>query len=263
MPGFLKTGGIDLEIRMMSRSVRCGAACLLAMAGMVAGAQGDLPPASPAAFSAAAPGAAIPAPWRHQPLPGVERENRFDLVAEEGGSVLRVRSEAAASTLLHPLDVDPARTPVLAWRWKVSAPVAGSDFTRKAGDDYAGRVYVLFDLPLERLSFAERVKIALARTLHGAELPAAAIAYVWGNAQPAGASGPNPYTGRVHMIVVESGPARAGQWVQERRDVAADFRAAFGGPVPRIKGVALSADTDNTGEAVTVWFGDLRFLAPQ
>lgn len=260
MPCFLETYGIGLEIRMMSRSVRSAATCLFLTAGLSAAAQGDISPDSIAPFSAATPGPAIPAPWRHQPLPNVERENRFDLVADEDGPVLRVRSQAAASTLLHPLDVDPARTPVLAWRWKVSAPVAGSDFTRKAGDDYAGRVYVLFDLPLERLSFAERVKIGLARTLHGAQLPAAAIAYVWGNAQPTGASGSNPYTERVHMIVVESGPARAGKWVEERRDVAADFRAAFGGAVPRIKGVAVSADTDNTGEAVTAWFGDLRFL---
>jgi hypothetical protein len=221
------------------------------------------PPAAPialTAFSQAPPGA-VPPPWRHQPLPRVARENRFDLVVEDGRTVLRVQSSAAASTLVHPLDVDPARTPLLAWRWKVSGAVAGSDFTRKAGDDYAGRVYVLFDYPSERLPLVDRLKIAQARTLHGAELPTAAIAYVWGTAQPVGASGPNPYTDRVHMVVVASGGGRAGQWVAVERDVAADFRAAFGEPAPRIVGVAVSADTDNTGEAVTAWFGDLQFRA--
>jgi hypothetical protein len=34
----------------------------------------------------------------------------------------------------------------------------------------------------------------------------------------------------------------------------------FGGLAPRIVGIAVSADTDNTGEAVTAWFGDLRFI---
>ena len=217
-------------------------------------------PAALAAFSQAAPGA-VPPPWRHQPLPRVARENRFDLVVEDGRTVLRVRSSAAASTLVHPLAVDPARTPLLAWRWKVSAAVAGSDFTHKAGDDYAGRVYVLFDYPSERLRAVDQAKIALARSLHGAELPTAAIAYVWGTAQPVGASGPNPYTDRVRMVVVASGGARAGQWVAVERDVAADFRAAFGEPAPRIVGVAVSADTDNTGETVTAWFGDLQFRA--
>lgn len=213
-----------------------------------------------APFSAAAPGDPIPAPWRHQPLPKVARQNRFDLVADGGATVLRVRSDAAASTLAHPLDVDPARTPGLAWRWKVSGPVAGSDFRRKAGDDYAARVYVLFDYPPERLPAGERIALALARTLYGDDLPAAAIAYVWGTAQAAGAIAPNPYTSRVRMIVVDSGAERAGQWVEVRRDVAADFRAAFGESAPRVVGLAVSADTDNTGERVTTLFGDLRFL---
>ena len=64
------------------------------------------------------------------------------------------------------------------------------------------------------------------------------------------------------MVVLESGNARAGSWVAESRDVEADFRAAFGLPekaaVPAIDGVALSADTDQTGESVTAWFGDVR-----
>ncbi len=220
----------------------------------------DTAPAAIAPFSAASPGEELPSPWVRQSLPRVERENRFDLVEDDGWVVLRVRSEAAASTVLHPLVVDPAGTPILEWRWKVSNVVAASDFTHKAGDDYAARVYVLFDYPVERLPFGDRVKIALARTLYGADLPAAALAYVWGTAQPAGATGPNPYTERTHMIVVESGAARVGEWVAVRRDVAADFEAAFGEPAPRIVGIAVSADTDNTGEAVTAWFGDLRFI---
>ncbi len=210
-------------------------------------------------FSASTPGTAFPAPWRHQPLPKVDRENRFDLVDDAGRTVLRVRSEAAASTFAHPLAIDPARTPRLSWRWKVSGPVQASDFTRKGGDDYAGRVYVLFDYPLERLGLGDRIKLSLGRSLFGAELPTAAIAYVWGTAQPVEASGPNPYTDRVRMIVVESGAARAGQWVTIQRDIAADFRAAFGEAAPPITGIAISADTDNTGESVTAWFGDLQF----
>jgi hypothetical protein len=61
------------------------------------------------------------------------------------------------------------------------------------------------------------------------------------------------------MIVVESGAARAGQWVTIERDIAADFRAAFGEAAPPVTGIAISADTDNTGESVTAWFGDLQF----
>lgn len=212
-------------------------------------------------FSSAAPGPTFPAGWTPQPLPGVERENRFELIAGEGGSVLRVLSEHSASSLAVALRVDAAATPLLRWRWRVSRSVAGSDLRAKSGDDYAARVYVLFDLPAERLSIGDRLKISTARLLYGADIPAAALCYVWGSAQAAGASGWNPYTDRVRMIVVDSGNEHAGQWRDVVRDVAADFRAAFGDPVPPVSAVAVGADTDNTGERVEARFGDLRFEA--
>jgi hypothetical protein len=62
------------------------------------------------------------------------------------------------------------------------------------------------------------------------------------------------------MIVMQSGRSRAGQWITETRDLAADFRAAFGDDPPDIVGVALATDTDNTGETATAWYGDIEFL---
>jgi len=63
------------------------------------------------------------------------------------------------------------------------------------------------------------------------------------------------------MIVVDSGATHAGQWREVVRDVAADFRAAFGDPLPAVSGIAVAADTDNTGERVEARFGDLWFAA--
>ncbi|MND08548.1 hypothetical protein D3C83_312450 [compost metagenome] len=62
-------------------------------------------------------------------------------------------------------------------------------------------------------------------------------------------------------MVVRSGAAEVGRWVSETRDVAADFREAFGQAAPSITGVALSADTDQTRERVTAWFGDVKLQA--
>ncbi len=216
----------------------------------------------PPRFSALLPGDRLPAGWMHQVLPSVERTNRFDLVGDEGTTVLRVQSERSASSLAAVLHVDPAQTPLLRWRWRVSNVVAASDMRRKAGDDYAARVYVLFDLPPERLSVGDRLKISAARLLYGTQVPAAALCYVWGTAQAVGESGWNPYTDRLRMIVVDSGKAHVGQWRAVVRDVASDFRAAFGGSaVPAISGLAVAADTDNTGEKVEARFSDLSFEA--
>ena len=71
-------------------------------------------------FSAAPPGQRLPAGWTHQTLPSVERPNRFDLVVDEGVTVLRVLSDHSASSLAVVQRVDPAATPLLRWRWRVS-----------------------------------------------------------------------------------------------------------------------------------------------
>lgn len=214
------------------------------------------------AFSAAVLGAGPVPGWQHQTLPKVERANRFDIVADEGRHVLRVRSSASASSwIARPTD-DPGARPMLRWQWKVSRSVAGSDATVKHGDDYAARLYVLFDLPSGRLSLADRLLLQAARALSGSELPAAGLCYVWGRAQPAGGTAWNPYTNRLRMIVVESGDGSAMQWRTVRRDLRRDWDEAFGGtmpPITAIAAIAVGADTDNTGESVEAWFSDIFF----
>ncbi len=219
-------------------------------------------PSEPSAFSTSRPGPSMPAGWVLKTLPKVPRATHFDLVRDENSTVLRAVSDAAAATLTQKLHVDPAKTPLLTWRWKVSKALETADLGSKKGDDYAARVYVLFDYPVEKLTIADRIPMSLARIIYGQELPAAALCYVWDNRHLVGTTAWSAYTDRVRMIVVESGNEYAGQWRQEKRDLAADFRAAFGEAPPPVSGIALAADTDNTGERVTAWFGDLAFLPP-
>lgn len=211
------------------------------------------------AFSRLPVGAPLPAwlePVTFRGAPAAE----FALVEDEGGTVLRVRSRAAASGLARTLRVDPAAYPVLAWRWKVTRLVEKGDLAKKEGDDYAARLYVTFDLDAAALDLGARLRIALARALWGERLPLAALCYVWDARAAVGTIVPNVYTDRVRMVVADSGPALLGRWVARRRDLAEDFRRAFGLPAPAVTGVIVSADTDNTGESVESYFGDVRFL---
>jgi len=59
------------------------------------------------------------------------------------------------------------------------------------------------------------------------------------------------------MLAVESGPSKAGQWVNEERDIQADYRRVFGENPPEAGGVAIMTDTDNTGGEATAWYGDI------
>ena len=213
-----------------------------------------------APFSTSAPGAALPTPWRELTLPRV-KPAEIALVPDEGATVLRVRANAAAGSAAHSLRADAG---TLAWRWKVDRVVTKADLARRDGDDFAARVYVFFDLPLDELTVGERVKLAIARLVHGDDVPAAGICYVWDNRHARGTIAPNPHALRIRTFVLRSGDGEAGRWANERRDLEADFRVAFGprpAKVPRITGIAAGNDTDQTGESVTAWFGDFTLAA--
>lgn len=215
-------------------------------------------------FSTLAPAQPVPAAWREVRLPR-PKPPEYALVSDEGVTVLRVRSQSAAGSLAHAVDAALQSRPRLAWRWKIDRVVEAGDLERKDGDDYAARVYVLFDVPVADLPLATRVKIRLARLFHGGDVPTAAICYVWDNRHAAGTIRQNAYVESVRMVVLESGAARAGTWVAEARDLEADFRAAFPdlhpAALPHVVGIAVGNDTDQTHETVTAWFGDVRLAA--
>ena len=213
-----------------------------------------------APFSANPPSATLPSHYRVLALPKA-KPNQFSLVEDLGATVLKVDSDDSAGTVALPFNVQPTDTPHLTWRWKINRVVESADTTKKSGDDYAARVYVFFDAPLETLSFTERTKIRLARLLAGGDVPTAALCYVWDNKTPVGVRHWSPYTNRVKILTLQSGNTHANEWIQEKHDVAADFRASFGTAAPRIIGVAVGNDTDQTGERVTTWFGDVTFHA--
>lgn len=86
-------------------------------------------------------------------------------------------------------------------------------------------------------------------------------ARLWEGVHAVGTWQPNAYTERARMLVLRSGAAFAGRWVEERRDVSADFQAAFGHAPLRLTGIAIATDTDNTGEEARAGFADFHYVA--
>ena len=210
-------------------------------------------------FSALRAGAGLPDWLEPYAFPNQPRHTEFTLVEDEGRTVLRAVARASAAGLTRALRVDPRAHPVLAWRWKVMNLVSRSDLATKAGDDFPARIYVTFDLDPAMLSLAERLQLQLARAIWGERMPLAALCYVWDSRLAVGTIAPNAYTDRVRMVVADSGPELLGRWVARERDVAQDFRRAFGTEPPLVNGVIVSADTDNTGETAESYFGDIEF----
>jgi len=222
--------------------------CLFAITA--AAGEADITP-----FSKAQPGIEMPEGWQPMVIPR-KAPSHFSLVTDADVTVLRAQAIATVGMLSYKLRFDPASRPLLTWRWKVDHVLTKADLGIRAGDDFAARVYVFFDVPLESLPFTARAKMLFARFIYGPELPIASLCYVWDNKHIVGTSVWSAYTDRVRNIVLESGPEKTGQWVTETRDIATDFRAAFGHDPPAITGIAIGNDTDQTGETALAWFGD-------
>jgi hypothetical protein len=235
------------------------------LAGAAAPGGGGAPSAAAiglARFSLQAPAGGVPPGWTEQRLRGVA-PNRFALVRDETGVVAQIDSASSASSLVHPVDGPGRRATRLRWRWKVSGYPAAERFGDKPGDDFAARLYVLFDYPLDRVPFAERVLLRVARAVYGNSVPAAALCYVLDPRAPAGTAIDSPFTRRVKVVVVRS-DAAPGRWHAEERDLSRDFAQAFGdehGPgVAPVSAIVIAADTDQGGGQVRAWFGDVELL---
>lgn len=202
-----------------------------------------------------------PAPWRVVRVGSKVPPTRYRTTTVDGVRAIEAVAVKSMALLARPLSVDLAATPILCWRWRIDGPVASADMRQKKDDDYAARVYVAFDIPDKDLSSGTRLKLRIARRLFGADVPDAALNYVWDNRNPVGTALRSAYTDRAQLIVAESGSGRARRWVAERADVAADFLAAFGNVSARPTQVAIAADTDNTGSIARAAFADLHFVA--
>lgn len=207
-----------------------------------------------------------PAPWRFTTLPH-KPPTRFDVTQQDGQRVLKVEADQSYGNLVHPTQVALGPTTSLAWRWRVDAFVQGADLRTRAGDDGAAKLCVFFDLPVERLPFGERARLALARSSTGEDIPSEALCYVWDNKEARDTLLVNAFTQRMRMIVLESGAASAaGGWVTERRNLLADYRKAFGNEagdtLPDVVAVAVSADADNTHGHGLAYFADLDLRGP-
>ncbi len=177
--------------------------------------------------------------WQAKSFKG---ETRYTFDNKSGQRALFADSQGAASGLYREIRVDLNHTPWLNWSWRVDKVLNGVDERSKEGDDYPARVYVVVS--------------------GGAAFwKTRSLVYVWSSNQPAGATWNNAFTDNARVMALRSGTKEAGRWVNEKRDIRADFRQLFGEDIETIDAVALMTDTDNSGQSATAWYGDIYFTA--
>jgi len=210
-------------------------------------------------FSSNRPGSPLPDGWKALTFKKVSKHTAYELVAEGSTVVVKATSDAAASGITKEVKIDPAVFSVVHWRWKVENLLTRSDVTKKSGDDYPARLYITFEYDPEKVSLGKKLKYKAGTLLFG-DIPIAALNYIWDAKTPVETVVANAYTDFAKMIVVESGAAKVGLWVEESRNIYQDYKRAFGEDPPMINGIAIMTDTDNTQERAVAYYGDIRFV---
>jgi len=178
---------------------------------------------------------------RWQPVK-FEGQTAYTIAKELGNSVLQAKAASTASGLGTKIGIPVKPNTTFSWRWKLDrTPPNGSEDVKKTFD-HTVRMYVAFK---------------------GGLGPPRTVNYVWGNKLAAGKTFNHPSSGRARFIVLQSGDAKAGQWLMEKRDLGADWKMLFGSDeVPSIVAVGLMTDSDGTASTVTGWYDDLVISAP-
>jgi hypothetical protein len=185
----------------------------------------------------------IPSEWKEQTW-GKGRYD-FKIVSDNGQPVLHLRSDSDSSTITRDLkgSVDLNETPILEWRWKVNTLPAGGDTCRKATDDEAAQVYVVW------VRAPESVRSRI-------------IGYVWDSMAPAGTICKSEKSGTVTYIILRSGADHLDKWITERRNVVEDFRRIYGEAPDKPTALALAIDSDDTRSNAESFIGPIVFTTP-
>lgn len=167
----------------------------------------------------------------------------YRIVELDGEKVLQAISLSSASALYKKYKINLKETPYLNWRWRISNKISSGDETKKKGDDYAVRIYLIIDGGLQFWKTR-------------------ALNYVWANNAARGSIWNNAYAGKsVKMYALRSEGDRTNKWLTEKRNVYDDIKGVFGDEVINISAVAIMTDTDDSGGRAESYYSNIFFSA--
>lgn len=188
--------------------------------------------------------------WRPLTFPKIERHSTYSIAtnADQSEFWLKAESDRSASGIVWKNQFDVYAYPKLRWRWRVGNVYEKGDATKKSGDDYPIRVYVIFQYDPGSASAGKRLKYGFAKAVYGEYPPDSGLSYVWESRDNPAEFVVSPYADSMMMFLKEKGPAKVGQWVEEEADMLGEYRRAFGKDPPHNASLAVMNDSDNTGE---------------
>ena len=218
-------------------------------------AQDDLPK-----FSSQKARNGMPEGWHFYRIAPYKKNTIYRLENYQGRTVLAANSKTSASGLAVKLRPRSAQNLWLQWEWKAVGAIPQADNADSQRDDAPLRLLVAFDGNKSKLSLKEKLTFEMANLISGQEMPYATVMYIWSGKNAPNTVLNNAHTSRVKMIVVDSGWGNLGEWHKHERDLAADYKLAYGEAPGNVIGIALLTDTDNTKSEVRALYGDIELI---
>jgi hypothetical protein len=186
------------------------------------------------------PTAPLEQAWTHQRFSG---ETDYERTRLDGVAAIRAVGRRSASGLYREVDYRVSDHPWLEWSWRVEQIQRTADIRIKEREDFAAAIFLIFGRP----------------DMLDQDVPT--LVYVWtSELLPEGAVVDSPHhPGFLRSIVVQSGDARRGEWLTERRNVVDDFHRTFmREPPATVEVIAIFTDNDQTDEPVEAYYSAIK-----
>jgi hypothetical protein len=211
-------------------------------------------------FSAETARDGIPNGWNFYRIAPYKKNTVYRLENYQGKTVLSANSKTSASGLAVKLRPRQANNLWLQWEWKALSAIPEADNAERYHDDAPLRILVAFDGNKSKLPLKEKMNFEMANLISGQEMPYATLMYIWSGKSPVNTIINNAHTSRIKMIVVDSGWDNLDTWHKHQRDLAADYKRAYGEAPGEVIGIALLTDTDNTKSEARAIYGDIELI---
>ena len=211
-------------------------------------------------FSAETARDGTPNGWNFYRIAPYKKNTVYRLENYQGRTVLSANSKTSASGLAVKLRPRQANNLWLNWEWKALSAIPEADNAERYHDDAPLRILVAFDGNKSKLPLKEKMNFEMANLISGQEMPYATLMYIWSGKSPVDTIITNAHTSRIKMIVVDSGWENLGNWHKHQRDLAADYKRAYGEAPGEVIGIALLTDTDNTKSEARAIYGDIELI---
>ncbi len=168
-------------------------------------------------------------------------QNAFVTVRGEEGLVLRSTPQLSASGLYQRVNVVGTALGPVTWAWRVDRLQKSADLRDLAKEDAGAVIFFVFGEP----------------TVGNKDVPT--LAYAWTATKIANGQVLQSRRFKSLRYIQLRGRAEVGTWQRERRDIAADYRQAFGTAPPALVYVAVFNDNDQTEEPASALFGPIAW----